>query len=138
MIKKRFENLKVYFLSNPFIAALLFIVVIWAFVAVIVLGFEQGAEGQNINNFEDAIWWGIVTLLTVGYGDKFPVTTGGRFFAGLLMVSGVMAIAIVTAKISSYFLERALRERRGFVDTSLLKNHFVICGWKDDPSFCRF
>lgn len=129
---KRYEWLKVALMANPFITAIAFIVIVWVITAVCVLRFEASAEGHNINSLEDAIWWGIVTLLTVGYGDKFPVTTYGRLVAGTLMVSGVVGIAIVTAKISSFFLERALRERRGFVDTSLLKNHFVICGWKDE------
>lgn len=101
---------------------------------MIVLFFERQAEGHNINTYEESIWWGIVTLLTVGYGDKYPVTTEGRFFAGLLMISGVVGIAVVTAKISSFFLERALRERRGFVDATLLHDHFVICGWKTEMS----
>lgn len=121
-------------MANPFLTALIFVVIVWGTTAAFILKFEINAEGHNINSIEDAIWWGIVTLLTVGYGDKFPVTTSGRLVAGLLMVSGVIGIAIVTAKISSFFLERALRERRGFVDSSLLKNHFVICGWKDEMS----
>lgn len=121
-------------MANPFLTALIFVVMVWGTTAAFILKFEINAEGHNINSIEDAIWWGIVTLLTVGYGDKFPVTTSGRLVAGLLMVSGVIGIAIVTAKISSFFLERALRERRGFVDSSLLKNHFVICGWKDEMS----
>lgn len=114
--------------------ALLFVFGAWFALAGIVYHFEQSAKDHNINDFADAVWWGIVTLLTVGYGDKYPVSGPGRIFGGLLMVSGVIGIAIVTAKISSYFLERALRERRGFVDPATLKNHFVICGWKDEMS----
>lgn len=121
-------------MANPFLTALFFILIVWMGVAALELAVEVHAEGHNINNVEDAIWWGIVTLLTVGYGDRFPVTTLGRISASFLMVVGVVGIAIITAKISSYFLERALRERRGFVDTQTLKNHFVICGWKGEMS----
>jgi voltage-gated potassium channel len=78
------------------------------------------------------LWWGIVTLLTVGYGDKYPVTIGGRVVAGFLMVAGVASVGILTAKISSLFLERTLRDGRGIMDSSLLKNHFIICGWNEN------
>ncbi len=133
-IRKKLRALQVLLMANPFMTALGFIIVVWFTIAFIQVQVEVPAEGHNINNLEDAIWWGIVTLLTVGYGDKFPVTGLGRFFGGILMVAGVTGIAIITAKISSYFLERALRERRGFVDSQTLKNHFVICGWKDEMS----
>lgn len=134
LLKKRYEEMKAFFKTSPFISALIFIFISWITIATLVLQFEQDAKDHNINNMEESIWWGIVTLLTVGYGDKYPVTSLGRIFAGLLMVSGVVGIAIVTAKISSFFLERALRERRGFVDAALLHNHFIICGWKGEMS----
>ncbi len=118
-------------MKNPLLTALVFIVIVWFSTSFVVYYYEAAAKDHNIGSIEDAIWWGIVTLLTVGYGDKYPVTTEGRFYAGILMVSGVCGIAIVTAKVSSFFLERALRERRGFVDSNTLKNHFVICGWKE-------
>lgn len=131
-VRKRWEYLRAYLIARPFVAAILFILISWHAIAFFVLLAEGGAEGKNINNLQDAIWWGIVTMLTVGYGDKYPVTFEGRFLGGILMTCGVVGIAVVTAKISSFFLERALRERRGFVDSSTLKNHFIICGWKDE------
>lgn len=93
---------------------------------------EHKAQGANITSFADALWWGVVTFLTVGYGDRYPVTPEGRAWAGGLMFIGVFGVAIITSKISSYFLEQALREGRGVVNTSKLKGHFVVCGWKED------
>ncbi len=130
----RLAQLKTYFNKSPFVTALIFIFISWMSLSWFVYFFEEHSEGHNITSYGDSVWWGIVTLLTVGYGDRFPVSIEGRWFAGLLMICGVVGIAIVTAKISSYFLERALRERRGFVDTQLLQKHFVICGWKDEMS----
>ena len=134
IFQNQLQEMHTYLKASPFVSALIFIFCAWNFISIVVLYFERNAEGHNINTLEESIWWGIVTLLTVGYGDKYPVTTEGRFFAGLLMVSGVVGIAVVTAKISSFFLERALRERRGFVDATLLHDHFVICGWKNEMS----
>ncbi len=130
------QSVRYYLFRSPMMAALIFIVFVWFASSTVLYFVEANAKDHNINTFEDAVWWGIVTLLTVGYGDKFPVTSIGRIFGAFLMCSGVTGIAVVTAKISSYFLERALRERRGFVDSSALKKHFVICGWKGEmPEF---
>jgi voltage-gated potassium channel len=125
---------RVWLMANPFITAIAFIVIAWLIIGECEFLLEGDLKEANIKSAEDGIWWGIVTLLTIGYGDRFPITTTGRALAGVLMVAGVVGIAVITAKISSYFLERALRERRGFVDTQTLKNHFVICGWKDEMS----
>ena len=118
--------------ADPLSAAFAFVVFMWFGISLCLYFVESSVESGNIKTPEDAIWWGIVTLLTVGYGDRYPITTEGRLLAALLMVAGVLGIAIITAKISSVFLARALLERRGFVDSQSLKNHFVICGWKEE------
>jgi voltage-gated potassium channel len=134
MQNERIENFKNAVMKNPLASALAFIIASWFTLAGLVNWAEANYEGHNINGYWDSVWWGIVTLLTVGYGDRFPVSPTGRLFGGILMACGVVGIAIVTAKISSFFLERALREGRGVVDSKLLNNHYVICGWKDDMS----
>lgn len=131
-IKNKIIQIRSLIMGNPFSSALVFLTVSWWFFGSIVYLFEKDLEGHNINSFQDGIWWGIVTFLTVGYGDRFPVGLPGRVAAGLLMICGVLGIAVITAKISSFFLERALLERRGFVDSSLLKGHYIICGWKKE------
>ena len=104
----------------------------WFIVSFAVYRAEFNAEGANITTYGKALWWGVVTFLTVGYGDFVPVTITGRIWAGVLMFTGVIGVAIITAKISSYIVEQALREGRGVVTTSKLKDHFVVCGWKED------
>ena len=118
--------------SNPFTTSVSFIVFMWITIPWVVTAYEKNAQGANIINYTEGLWWGIVTILTVGYGDRYPVTPEGRMWASLMMLGGVAGIGIVTAKISSVFLERALRDRRGQVDTDQLKNHFIICGWKPE------
>lgn len=127
--KRSWQNIV---MTKPFRSALVFLFGTWFVVSWLENFFEQNAEGHNIQSFGDSLWWGIVTFLTVGYGDRFPVSTEGRIMAIILMIAGVVCIAILTAKISSYFLEKALSERKGHVEREKLKNHFVICGWKQD------
>jgi voltage-gated potassium channel len=105
---------------------------IWICISYFVYVQEVGAEGANIKSFEDGLWWGVVTFLTVGYGDRFPVTLTGRILGVALMFCGVLVISLMTARISTIFFEAALKKRRGIVETDLLQDHFVICGWTDD------
>jgi voltage-gated potassium channel len=63
-------------------------------------------------NFADALWFSIVTVATVGYGDVFPKTPIGRMLAVLLIIFGVSVFGIVTASISSYLVERETRRER--------------------------
>ncbi|MGK5090028.1 ion channel [Bdellovibrionota bacterium FG-2] len=118
--------------SHRFAGIVIGVVAIWVGFSWFVLLAEKDGPQSQITNMADALWWGIVTFLTVGYGDKVPLTGLGRIWAGGLMFSGVAAVGIVTARISSYFLEKTLLERRRFVDTHCLKGHFIVCGWKDE------
>jgi len=65
---------------------------------------------SNIKTAEDAIWWAYVTITTVGYGDKFPVTGEGRIIAALLMTVGVGLFGTFTAFMASWFIEKTKKE----------------------------
>ncbi len=78
-------------------------VILLIFSSISILQFETDAN-SNIKTAEDAIWWSYVTITTVGYGDKFPVTTGGRIIAAILMTAGVGLFGTFTAYISSLLL----------------------------------
>ncbi len=59
----------------------------------------------------NALWWAVVTLTTVGYGDFYPVTWQGRVAAALLMFVGFAVLATITAQISSAFIDQAAQAR---------------------------
>ena len=59
-------------MANPFRTAIGFVLLTWFVIAFLVLAAERSVPEGNIKSVEDALWWGVVTLLTVGYGDKFP------------------------------------------------------------------
>ncbi len=70
------------------------------------LVFEQHSTGPTaIHNFGDALWWAVVTVTTVGYGDKVPMTGGGKWVATALMFTGIGLVGTLTATIASYFVQ---------------------------------
>jgi hypothetical protein len=87
----------------------LYIVVIMAllvleFGSLLVLWAERGAEGANILTADDAVWYSLVTMSTVGYGDRFPVTDLGRLFGSLTIVVGVGVFGTLTGFLANTFL----------------------------------
>jgi voltage-gated potassium channel len=84
------------------VALISFVLVIFSSIAI--LNLEDTAEG-NIKTPSDALWWAFVTVTTVGYGDKFPVTVEGRLIAALLMTAGVGLFGTFTAYVASFFME---------------------------------
>lgn len=81
-------------------------VLIWM-AALGILDAERGRADANIQTFGDAIWWALVTITTVGYGDHYPVTALGRVVAVLLMAGGVAVLGVVTATLSSWIIDKA-------------------------------
>ena len=71
--------------------------------ATIVTTVEQNADGANIRSFPDALYWSLVTVSTVGYGDHYPVTVVGKFTAVALMFFGVGIFAGIVAAIVAAF-----------------------------------
>ena len=71
---------------------------------------ERNAAEATITNFGEAVWWSIVTVTTVGYGDEYPVTTTGRVIAVLLMIGGISLIGVITATVASWIVERVSEE----------------------------
>lgn len=69
-----------------------------------VLEVEQG-PGVNIQSAEDALWWSLTTITTVGYGDRFPVTSEGRLAGAFLMVVGVGLFGTLTAFLATVFVQ---------------------------------
>jgi voltage-gated potassium channel len=85
------------------------------FQSSVVYYFEREVQPDKYGSIPEAMWWGIVTLTTVGYGDVTPVTLWGRMAGGLTAVMGLCMFAIPVGIIASAFIE-AVR-RREFVDT---------------------
>ena len=102
------KYLVVYFLryrkatSLTAVAATSFCIMVFA--AIAVMNFEDLPE-SNIKNAGDAFWWAFVTMTTVGYGDKYPMTGEGRIVACILMLAGAAMFATFTGFIASMFVQ---------------------------------
>ena len=79
------------------------------FSSIAILQVEDAPE-SNIKTAEDALWWTYTTITTVGYGDRYPVTTEGRFIAAILMTVGVGLFGTFTAYVASWFVTNTNEE----------------------------
>lgn len=74
--------------------------------ALAILDAERQAPEANITGFEDALWWAMTTVTTVGYGDRYPTTGADRLVAAGLMLAGIALLGIVTASLASWLLDK--------------------------------
>ena len=63
--------------------------------------FENEAQPENFKSIFHSIWWAIATLTTVGYGDVYPITIGGKIFSSIIILIGIGIVAIPTGLIAS-------------------------------------
>ena len=69
--------------------------------AVGIYYFERHAQPEAFASVFHSLWWAVVTLTTVGYGDVYPVTTGGRIFTGVVLMIGLGVVAVPTGLLAS-------------------------------------
>jgi voltage-gated potassium channel len=74
-------------------------------IAATVVASVEGGEGASIHSFADALWWAVVTITTVGYGDMVPVTLVGRAIALILMLGGIAFFSGMTANLASFLIK---------------------------------
>ena len=70
-------------------------------------------DQKTYPNIGDGLWWAIQTITTVGYGDLVPSSTPGRLVAALVMIAGIGFLTVITAAITSAFVESARRRLEG-------------------------
>lgn len=88
------------------LAGILLIVIMGA----AILDIERTVPNSNIKTPSDAIWWAFVTITTVGYGDRYPISTEGRFVASFLIIFGVIMLATITGALAAWILEQQIDE----------------------------
>jgi hypothetical protein len=90
--------------NSALLTLLLMGILVLQFGSLGILYLEEYAPGANILTASDALWYTIVTISTVGYGDQYPVTNGGRFLGSLIIVIGVGIFGTFTGYLANLFL----------------------------------
>lgn len=95
--------------ESAFLAAMLVSLLLVVSCSIAVLEFEV-PDGGNIQTAQDAMWWAVSTMTTVGYGDRYPITAEGRIVAIFLMAAGVGLFGTMSGLIASWFLSPNAKE----------------------------
>jgi voltage-gated potassium channel len=93
-------------IESLFLGSILVSIFVILFASILILHIESEVPDGNIETGEDALWWALVTISTVGYGDLYPVTSYGRFLASIVIFFGVALFGMITSYITSRFLNR--------------------------------
>lgn len=80
--------------------------------------FLEKDSSTTIKSYGDALWWSIVTVTTVGYGDISPSTSAGRAIAVILMLSGIGFLSMLTSTVSTYFITKTDKKRKKILSNS--------------------
>ncbi len=107
----------------------------FALLAIVTGLFHALFEEQSV---VEGLWWALVTLTTVGYGDFAPVTAGGRITASLLMLSGIGVLAFITASVAAFFVEgdykKELRAEVRSINARLDRIEELLLSQRESPS----
>jgi len=106
-------------IKGAVVSLFLLAVLLVVFSAIGVMIYEVG-PGANIRNGNDALWWAVTTITSVGYGDKYPVTTAGRIIGTVLMLGGIALAGSFAACVTSVLLESE-RQKSAQIDTLIVE-----------------
>jgi voltage-gated potassium channel len=79
----------------------------------------------------DAVYWAVVTIATVGYGDVVPVSPVAKLLALIVILSGPALLSLLTASVASMLIEKKIKEGEG-LETIKDRDHLIVCGWNEN------
>lgn len=119
--------------EKPLALPLTVMAVILAASAVGFVYYESRTQAEPVGFFE-GLWWAMVTLFTVGYGDFVPKTTPGRLLGMGVMVSGIGLVSTITGSLASAMVDRRFQKRRGLLPVTA-EGHLLIMGFNGHGGF---
>lgn len=101
--------------------------------SVLIYVMEANNPNSPINTLYEAVYWSIVTISTVGYGDVVPITDEGRFVAMSVILAGISVLAFTTSLFVSAFTEKLdeIRENKSMEDIAKVKKFYLLCGYEE-------
>jgi voltage-gated potassium channel len=125
----RAESLRQRIGSRPLgLILLVNLVVIVLVGSLILLAFERKTN-PLIQTYGDALWCTVITIATVGYGDKVPITGGGKLTVVLMIVFGIGALTAYISQRSAQRVQKMQRRSSDLDPKMKSRGHFVVCGW---------
>ena len=91
---------------------------------------EQNTTGSSIQSIGDALWYSIVTLTTVGYGDFYPVSLYGKLIGSIFVIASMGLLLGLVSKVTEHFSLINERKKMGYYGTDF-KNHIIVLGWNN-------
>ena len=116
-----------------FITLLMFASIVIFVSSVLIYVMEANNPNSPIDTLYEAVYWSIVTISTVGYGDITPATDAGRLVAMFVIIAGIAVLAFTTSLVVSAFTEKLdeIRETKSIDDLKKLKEFYIICGYEN-------
>lgn len=99
--------------KEELLVTLIFIIIILVIVSTLMFYAERDAQPEAFASIPRALWWGVVTLTTVGYGDVYPITVGGKILGGVITLLGIGLIALPSGILASGYTEQVQKKKRG-------------------------
>lgn len=116
--------------KNQILSSLFIISVVMLAASLLMYNVENQAQPESFDNAFSGIWWAVSTILTIGYGDIYPITVMGKLLGVIIAFLGVFAVALPTGIISAGFVEQyqemKAEEKSGSVDSEIPTHNVVI------------
>jgi len=121
--------------SQPKITVFLTFIILVVLIIGSLMYLIEGGTNSGFSNIPQGMYWAIVTLTTVGYGDITPITNLGRFLSALVMILGYAVIAVPTGIVSAEFIQASNRRKSRRVSTQVCR-HCSLEGHPEGAAYC--
>jgi voltage-gated potassium channel len=115
---------------NTTILSVIVVIAFYAALTALLMYLEDKDPNRKIDSYEDALWYLVATLTTVGYGDMYPVTSFGRLIGFVFLFSSLGVYGFIIGQIANFMSTLSEQKELG-LNGSSFKNHVVIIGWND-------